>query len=83
MLYIIIIINIVHEVHNKFKHKRKAKRKQKRKAKKHKTVMITLRTKCSLAAQTSSFLILLSDSTNSPSRTITNSRIRSAQHWTL
>jgi len=43
---VIIIINIVHEVQNKYKHKRKAKRKAKkyRKAKKHDSYNVTLRT---------------------------------------
>ena len=44
---LIITINVVHEVQNKYKHKRKAKRKAKkiyRKAKKHDSYNVTLRT---------------------------------------
>ena len=45
-MVIIITINVVHEVQNKYKHKRKAKRKAKkyRKAKKHDSYNVTLRT---------------------------------------
>jgi len=82
---IIITINVVHEVQNKYKHNRKAKRKAKKNIEKQKTRQLQRHSthKCSMAAQTSYLLILLSDSTNSPSRAITNSRIISAQHWTL
>ena len=64
--------------------KEKQKEKQKKIEKqKNMTVTTSLYAQYSMAAQTSSLLILLSDSTNSPSRTITNSRIISAQHWTI
>ena len=60
VIIIIIIINIVHEVQNKYKHKRKAEKKKEKtwQLQRHSTH------KYSMAAQTSSLLILLSDSTN-------------------
>ena len=73
--------------YTKYKISINTKEKQKEKQKKYRKAKKTWNTwqlqrhsthKCSMAAQTSSLLILLSDSTNSPSRTITNSRIISA-----